>query len=241
MTVIFFYRYGLVYRWFIPRGQGIDRHVYLDILDHLHDAVRRRRPQVWRAGRWGVLHNGAPTHRANDMQNWFHQHRILQIPHPPYSLDLNPPDFWLFAWLKKQVCGELFPDVQQLENTLDNEIGQIPARDWASAMDRYVPRLRCCIQAGGDYFEHPWHSQEQVRHWSISCSSFSEISQLISSVQKVQLRRVWHIFSCQKTTFRNRFDTCLLAEMCVDLQGINTSKSINFHQFVPLQNMSVQN
>ncbi len=155
MLVVFFDWYGLVFRRFVPQGQGINGALYLQILQDLHDAVHRRRPQVWRARRWGLLDDGAPAHRSFVVQQWLTQVRLPQLPHPAYSPDLNPPDFWLFAKMKKEVCGELFADVQQLENTLDREMGQIPMHDWAAAMDRYVPHLPKCIQAQGDYFEHP--------------------------------------------------------------------------------------
>lgn len=157
MLVIFFDRQGLVFRTFIPQGQGITGQVYLQILQGLRDAVRRRRSQVWRARRWGLLHDGAPAHRSLPVQTWLNNApvNLPQVPQPPYSPDLNPPDFWLFAKLKKLVRGQLFPDTQQLQNTIDQHLGQIPQHEWAAAMDCYKPRLCRCIQAQGDYFEHP--------------------------------------------------------------------------------------
>lgn len=154
MLVIFFDWQGLVYRCFVPQGQGINGALYLQILQNLRDAVRRRRPQVWRARHWGLLHDGAPAHRSFPVQTWLNNApvNLPQVPQPPYSPDLNPLDFWLFAKLKKLVRGELFPDTQQLMNTLDYHLGQIPQHEWAAAMDRYKPR---CIQAQGNYFEHP--------------------------------------------------------------------------------------
>ena len=74
-------------------------------------------------------------------------------PPPPYSPDLNPLDYWLFARLKAKVWGERFCDLVQLQNTLDQEIAQITPQEWGAAMDRLVPRLHRCIQAAGQYFE----------------------------------------------------------------------------------------
>ncbi len=111
MLVIFFNRYGLVYCRFVPRGQGVDSQLYLEILQEMRAAFRRRRPQQWRRRRWALLHDGAPAHRALIVHQWLQQVRLPLVPHPAYSPDLNPPDYWLFAELKRKVWGELFPDV----------------------------------------------------------------------------------------------------------------------------------
>ena len=153
MLVVFFDRIGMVHRVFVPDGHGIDRHTYLRIIQELREKVRRNRPQQFRAHSWGLLHDGAPAHRADIVVNFLHQRRIPLIPHPGYSPDLSPPDYWLFAHLKNKIRGQRFHDMIQLQNAIDHEIGQIPAAAWAAAMDRYVPRLRRCIQARGEYFE----------------------------------------------------------------------------------------
>lgn len=166
---VFFDNQGLVYRQFVPQGQGINGQLYLQILQELCDAVHRHCPRVWRARNWAVLHDGAPPHRSLPVQTWFTQVHLPQMPHPPYSPDLNPPDYCLFALLKKKVHGELYPDLQQLMNTVDQEMGQIPAHEWMAAMERYVPCLHLCIAAHGAYFEHDgfvWNKPDTCRRLS---------------------------------------------------------------------------
>ncbi len=154
MLLVFFDEQGLLYCCFVPQGQGVNGAFYLQVLQELCDAVRRRRPQVWCAQHWGILHDGAPAHWSLPVQNWFQQMRVPQVLHPVYSPDLNPPDYWLFSMLKRKVRGELFPDLQQLRATVDREMGLIPQHEWCAAMECYVPRLHKCIQAQGSYFEH---------------------------------------------------------------------------------------
>ncbi len=94
-----------VYHRFIPQGHGVNGATYLQILQEMREAVRRHRPQIWRQRRWGLLHDGAPAHRCDLVQNWLNSPavNIPQLPHPPYSPNLNPPDYWLFRILKRHV------------------------------------------------------------------------------------------------------------------------------------------
>jgi hypothetical protein len=51
-----------------------------------------------------------------------HEVLISVIPHPPYSPDLAPREFFLFPRMKRQVKGKCFADVSEVKkkkNTLD--------------------------------------------------------------------------------------------------------------------------
>jgi len=43
------------------------------------------------------------------------KHNILSLPHPPYSPDLAPCDFFLFPQLKKTMKGRRFDDVEEIQ------------------------------------------------------------------------------------------------------------------------------
>ncbi len=153
MLIAVFNEQGLVHRKFSPRGLGIGGDEYRGVMEHLHEAVPRKRPEVFRRNTWGLLHDGAPAHHARPVRDFLNQHQIKVMPHPGYSPDLSPLDYWLFARLKKKIQGERYHDLVLLQNTIDNEIAQVTQAEWRAAMDRYAPRLRKCIQARGDYFE----------------------------------------------------------------------------------------
>jgi hypothetical protein len=46
LTVFFDYR-GIVYHCYAPEGQTINKEYYLEVIRHLRDAVRGKRPDVW--------------------------------------------------------------------------------------------------------------------------------------------------------------------------------------------------
>jgi hypothetical protein len=47
-------------------------------------------------------------------QNSFDENSLVTVPHPPFSSDLAPSDFWLFGHMKISLAGPVFNDVDEL-------------------------------------------------------------------------------------------------------------------------------
>ncbi len=153
MLIAFIDKRGLIYRHFVPDGRGINAQLYLQVLKNFREALRRKRPLVWRAQRWGLLQDNAPTHKARCVQHWLAEKHIPLLPHPGYSPDLTPLDFWFFSRVKKTVKGIRYYSAQELMNAVDIAIRGIPAAEFDQAFARIVPRLRQCVAEQGSYFE----------------------------------------------------------------------------------------
>ncbi|KAI6661982.1 hypothetical protein LOD99_9652 [Oopsacas minuta] len=76
--------------------------------------------------------DGAGPHTANVSIEWLKQHfkkrivsRRCQIEWAPYSPDLNPPDFYLWGYLKNKVYEEKPRDLNQLKEKIKDEISVI--------------------------------------------------------------------------------------------------------------------
>jgi histone-lysine N-methyltransferase SETMAR len=74
--------------------------MYIDNLRRPRDAVRRKRPEIWRANRWFLLHDNAPAHRSCLATRFLAKNNVTTLEHPPYSPDLAPADFYLIPRLK---------------------------------------------------------------------------------------------------------------------------------------------
>ena len=153
MLVLFFDAMGVVSRQFVPRGQGVDRHEYLRHLQLLRNNMRcRRRPQ-WQACNWILQHDGAPAHQADIVQRFIMQHDIKLLPHPGYSPDFTPCDYFIFDRIKRRLRGIRFPDLGALKRAVDREIHAIPQAEFQRAIMDLPRRYQACIDAGRDYFE----------------------------------------------------------------------------------------
>ncbi len=151
MLILFFDRHGPVFKQWFPNGLGITGARYLQVMKSLKEAVRCRRPT--HRDDWALLHDNAPAHIHRDVVCWLQENRIERVPHPGYSPDLSPCDFWVFAELKKMVAGTRHHSLQDMMTAVDAAIQSIQPAKWAAAMERYPECLRKCIRAGGAYFE----------------------------------------------------------------------------------------
>ncbi len=153
MLVLFFDKYGVVHKEFVPAGQGIGKELYLQILKRLRKSVRRKRPIQWKERSWGIHHDNAPAHTATIVRNWLIEKHISVVPHPGHSPDLSPCDFWIFNRIKKFIKGQRFHNLQEAQRAVEETIKTLPAEEFAHAMDvSYPDRLRKCVRAQGDYF-----------------------------------------------------------------------------------------
>ena len=102
MLVCFFDVRGLIHFEFVPQGQTVNQHLYVEILTRLRESVRRKRPDLWKSG-WMLHHDNASCHNALSVTQFLSKFNIPQVEYPPYSPDLAPCDFFFFPKIKKSL------------------------------------------------------------------------------------------------------------------------------------------
>jgi hypothetical protein len=100
---------------------GIDRFHVLDLMTEqynyntqyfLNHVLEPLILAVWPDGRKPhsrqlSLHlDNCPIHRSKASENFCAENSIIRAPHPPYSPDLTPSDFWLFGHMKTALVGQ---------------------------------------------------------------------------------------------------------------------------------------
>ena len=90
----FFDTSGVVHHEYLPEGSTVNQTYYIEVLKGLRDAIWRKRPELWRSGDWFFHHDNAPAHSALRTREFLAKHSITVLPHPPYSPDLAPCDFF---------------------------------------------------------------------------------------------------------------------------------------------------
>ncbi len=156
MVVVFWDATGIVHREFVPQGETMDSPMYQQILRNLRESVRRKRPALWmnRRTQFWLQHDGAGPHHAQIVIDFCRDNNIQLVPHPSYSPDMAPSDFFLFARLKRQMRGRRFQDLDVLRQTIDQELGVITQVEFAHMMEQsWRKRLNKCVLKRGDYFE----------------------------------------------------------------------------------------
>ncbi|UYV68132.1 K02A2.6-like [Cordylochernes scorpioides] len=99
---VFFDYQGIVHHEFQQQGSTITADSYLRVLRRLREAIRQKRPELWRSKSWILHHDNAPAHTALKISKFLQDHLTSVFPQPPYSPDLALCDFFLFENLKKK-------------------------------------------------------------------------------------------------------------------------------------------
>ena len=105
MLLAFFDSEGILHHEYAPDGQTINKEFYLEVLRHLRESVRRKRPKKWWDGDLILHHNDVPTHTSHVVQQFLAKNSTAQLQQLPYPPDLAPCDFFLFPRLKKVLEG----------------------------------------------------------------------------------------------------------------------------------------
>ena len=74
---------------------------------------------------------------------------IKTVPHPPYSPELAPCDFWLFP--KPRGCR--YETTEEMKEAVMKVINTLKQEDFHGSFQKLLEWYNQCITAEGDYFE----------------------------------------------------------------------------------------
>ena len=149
--VIFFTNQGLAIQTAVSKGKSVNAKFYKGkVLHKLKKYFLNRRPATGLRG-VRLLHDNASSHKAAIVCEYLKQEKVVELPHPPYSPDLAPCDFFLFPRLKKHLAGRKYQTRKNLCSAIFQCRNSIPRKDYA--FENWIKRLKLCVSHGGEYFE----------------------------------------------------------------------------------------
>lgn len=152
LTVFFDYR-GVVHSEFLPEGQTVNKHYYLEVMKRLRNSVRRKRPDLWNNNSWILHHDNAPSHTSTIVREFLAKNSTNIIDQAPYSPDMAPCDFFLFPKLKLPLRGRRFESIEVIKENSTKELKAIPESAYKKCFDDWIIRWHKCIASNGAYFE----------------------------------------------------------------------------------------
>jgi len=129
-------------------GQKFDRSFFESVLDKLAEEIAKRRPHLGTEGVMLHIDNARPHLVPGKIREL----GLVRLPHPPYSPDLAPSDFFLFGYLKYLLRGKTFASHTELFTEVCQILRDIQPRQYASAYEEWTVRLRNCITNEGNYY-----------------------------------------------------------------------------------------
>ena len=152
MATIFWDSEGVILIDFLEGQKTVTSAYYEAVLKKLKSALIKKRSGKLHAG---ILfhHDNAPAHTSRAVRALLSEFRWEILPHPPYSPDLAPSDFFLFPNLKNHLKGTRFSSLDDAKNATKTYLrGQGP-EFYSNGLMRWKYRLNKCIDANGSYIE----------------------------------------------------------------------------------------
>ena len=98
-------------------------------------------------------HDNARPHTSLETRTALDRLGLRTLPHPPYSPDLPPSDFFLFPKLKDYLKGNRYETDEDVKNAVHSWCRDKTADFFADGIQQVVRRWRLCIERDGDYVE----------------------------------------------------------------------------------------
>ena len=153
MMIPFFDSKCIIYINWVPLGQMVNKEYYVEVLREFRKRFCRKRPELFKSGQWHLHQDNAPTHKSTMVTSYRTETGIKTVPHPPYSPDLAPCDFWMFPRLKEKLRGRRFEDVEEMKEAVTEALDTFTLEDYQRAFKKWLERYNKCIELGGSYFE----------------------------------------------------------------------------------------
>jgi len=89
----------------------------------------------------------------SDVWEFLAQKNITTLPHPPYSHDVAPCDFFIIPKLKNDLKGHNFGTVENVQAAATKALNNISSEDFLHCYEEWQKRWNHCIRSHGAYFE----------------------------------------------------------------------------------------
>ena len=153
LLTVFFDYHGVVHQEFSPQGRTVNEEYYLEVMRRLREAIRKKRPNLWKNNSWLLHHDNAPAHSSLLVRNFLSKNNTVIMPQPPYSPDLATCDFFLFPILKRPMKGRRFATIEEIKTESLRELKDIPKSAYQKCFEDGKKCWHKCIISKGDYFE----------------------------------------------------------------------------------------
>ena len=151
--IVFFDIHGIVNLHWVPEGQTVNQHYYINVLSELRERLRKKRPELWKEKSWVLHHDNAPAHSALSVKKFLAKYSIPVLEHPAYSPDLALCDFYLFPKVKSALIGTRFESVEDVKKKAARLLKDLTEQDFQHCFQQWKIRMERCRDRDGVYIE----------------------------------------------------------------------------------------
>lgn len=150
MASVFWDIHGILLIDYLPPKETINSDYYVNLLDKLDEAIKQKRPR--KSDTKIIFHqDNAPCHTSAKTMAKLHQLGYKVLPHPPYSPDIAPSDYYLFSDLKNSLANQRYSNNEEVMAAVNDHFEGKEEMFYKKGIERLEDRWSRCITIEGDY------------------------------------------------------------------------------------------
>jgi len=152
MASVFWDKRGVIHVHFLPHGATIISEYYCRVLSYVHTRLRKKRPGLITKGVL-FLQDNARALTVHRITCTLQQLGWEVLPHPAYSPDLAPSDFYLFGPLKDYLGVQHFSSDDEVKQAVLGWFSRTDKSFYAEAFRTLVKGWDKCINVAAEHVE----------------------------------------------------------------------------------------
>lgn len=146
---------GLVYFETVPDGRTITAEIYCGQLTRMYEVLSQKYPGLVNRKRVLLQQDNARPHTAKVTRDKIEELGGIEIlPHPAFSPDLAPSDYYLFRSMAKFLRGKRFESRENIESAVQQFFASKPKEWFYQGLKELAERWVRTIEYDGLYFEY---------------------------------------------------------------------------------------
>jgi len=85
---------------------------------------------MWKNGNWLLHHDNAPAHTSLIVREFPTKNNVTTVPHPAYSPDLVPCDFYVFPKMKLRLKRRRFASIEEVQAESQQILNKLKPADF---------------------------------------------------------------------------------------------------------------
>lgn len=152
MASVFWDSHGILFIDYVEKGKTINSEYYMALLERLKAEIDAKRPHMKK--KKILFHqDNAPCHKSMKTMVKMNELHFELLPHPPYSPDLAPSDYWLFSDLKRMLQGKRFGSNDEVIAETEAYFEGKDKSFYKHGIEKLEKRWTDCIASKGNYID----------------------------------------------------------------------------------------
>jgi histone-lysine N-methyltransferase SETMAR len=147
MMTVWWSAAGVIHHSFLNPGETITAEKYCHQIDEMHQKLRQQHPALVNRKRPILLHDNARPHVARPTLQKLNELGYETLPHPPYSPDLSPTDYYFFSTkhLDHFLTKKCFKNQNDVKNAFNDFIASRTPDFYSSGINKLVSRWKSVL------------------------------------------------------------------------------------------------